>query len=394
MYSRNVPNLFLAGRILSASHIAFGSTRVMATCAHNGQAVGMAAVICTESGLRPRDLVTEEKMSVLQQRLLRVGQHIPGVTAADAADKARGAMVTASSSLRLAELASNDERVALDHPRAMLLPLNKGQVPLFGLTVSARTATTLHAELWTSARVGNFTPDVLLSRAEAVVRVGDEQEVALQFHCALDEDCYAFVMLLANEAISVAVSEEYVCGVLTLSQRMNGAVAKSAVQRPPEGSGIDTFAFWLPDRRPAARNFAITIEPPLAGFEPNNVINGFSRPWQRSNVWMPAPGDERPTLWLTWEEPQTLEQIEIVFDTDYDHPMESVLMGHPERVMPGCVTAFEVRGEDGELLARVEENHQTRARVKLAQPVTTRRLSLVILHHGQALPAIYEVRCY
>jgi hypothetical protein len=62
--------------------------------------------------------------------------------------------------------------------------------------------------------------------------------------------------------------------------------------------------------------------------------------------------------------------------------------------MPGCVTAFEVRGEDGELLARVEENHQTRARVKLAQPVTTRRLSLVILHHGQALPAIYEVRCY
>ncbi|MEM6734127.1 MAG: FAD-dependent oxidoreductase, partial [Myxococcota bacterium] len=31
MYSRNVPNLFLAGRLISASHIAFGSTRVMAT---------------------------------------------------------------------------------------------------------------------------------------------------------------------------------------------------------------------------------------------------------------------------------------------------------------------------------------------------------------------------
>src|SRR5580692_11470846 len=126
MYSRNVPNLFLAGRILSASHIAFGSTRVMATCAHNGQAVGMAAAICSESSVRPRELVAEERMRALQQRLLRTGQHIPGVTAADAADKARGAMVTASSSLRLAELASNDERVALDHPRAMLLPLNKG----------------------------------------------------------------------------------------------------------------------------------------------------------------------------------------------------------------------------------------------------------------------------
>ncbi|MGN6554611.1 MAG: FAD-dependent oxidoreductase, partial [Verrucomicrobiota bacterium] len=33
LYSRNIKNLFLAGRIISASHVAFGSTRVMATCA-------------------------------------------------------------------------------------------------------------------------------------------------------------------------------------------------------------------------------------------------------------------------------------------------------------------------------------------------------------------------
>ena len=43
LYSRNISNLFLAGRITSATHIAFGSTRVMATCAHSGQAVGLAA---------------------------------------------------------------------------------------------------------------------------------------------------------------------------------------------------------------------------------------------------------------------------------------------------------------------------------------------------------------
>ncbi|MEZ4612854.1 MAG: FAD-dependent oxidoreductase [Caldilineaceae bacterium] len=46
LYSKNIRNLFLAGRIVSVSHVAFGSTRVMATCANSAQAVGMAAVLC------------------------------------------------------------------------------------------------------------------------------------------------------------------------------------------------------------------------------------------------------------------------------------------------------------------------------------------------------------
>lgn len=53
LFSRNIDNLFLAGRIISASHVAFGSSRVMATCAHNAQAVGMAAALCREQYLYP-----------------------------------------------------------------------------------------------------------------------------------------------------------------------------------------------------------------------------------------------------------------------------------------------------------------------------------------------------
>ena len=46
LYSRNISNLFLAGRIISASHVAFASSRVMATCGCIGQAVGTAAYLC------------------------------------------------------------------------------------------------------------------------------------------------------------------------------------------------------------------------------------------------------------------------------------------------------------------------------------------------------------
>ena len=83
MYSRNITNLFLAGRIISASHIAFGSTRVMATCAHGGQSVGAAAAICAREGLKPRDLLAPALMAELQRNLLRAGQFIPGVALED-----------------------------------------------------------------------------------------------------------------------------------------------------------------------------------------------------------------------------------------------------------------------------------------------------------------------
>ncbi len=46
LYSRNIDNLFLAGRIISVSHVAFGSTRVQATLAAAAQAVGVAAAQC------------------------------------------------------------------------------------------------------------------------------------------------------------------------------------------------------------------------------------------------------------------------------------------------------------------------------------------------------------
>ncbi|MEC3878415.1 FAD-dependent oxidoreductase [Parapedobacter sp. 10938] len=54
LYSRNVPNLFMAGRNISTTHVAFGSTRVMRTCGMMGEVVGMAASIANTHGTSPR----------------------------------------------------------------------------------------------------------------------------------------------------------------------------------------------------------------------------------------------------------------------------------------------------------------------------------------------------
>jgi hypothetical protein len=54
LYSRNVSNLFMAGRDISTTHVAFGSTRVMRTCGMMGEVVGMAAFMAKQHQTTPR----------------------------------------------------------------------------------------------------------------------------------------------------------------------------------------------------------------------------------------------------------------------------------------------------------------------------------------------------
>ena len=56
LYSVNVPNLMFAGRDISATHMGLSATRVMATCALLGQAVGTAASVAVREGVLPADI--------------------------------------------------------------------------------------------------------------------------------------------------------------------------------------------------------------------------------------------------------------------------------------------------------------------------------------------------
>ena len=58
LYSRNIPNLFMAGRNISVTHVALGTVRVMRTTAMMGEVVGMAASICHKNACQPREVYT------------------------------------------------------------------------------------------------------------------------------------------------------------------------------------------------------------------------------------------------------------------------------------------------------------------------------------------------
>ena len=66
LYSRNVSNLFMAGRDISVTHEALGPVRVMRTCGCMGEVVGMAASLCKQHDCLPR-AVYQQHLDELKQ---------------------------------------------------------------------------------------------------------------------------------------------------------------------------------------------------------------------------------------------------------------------------------------------------------------------------------------
>ncbi|QHI68379.1 FAD-dependent oxidoreductase [Tichowtungia aerotolerans] len=391
LYSRNIENLFLGGRLISASHIAFGSTRVMATCAHTGQATGIAAAQCIRDGLNPRDLLEPARMEALQQELLREGQYIPGKKF----QWLETPRVSASSTCVVDRFAPDGPKQKLTHAQAVMLPVQPGSLPEITYRLDVAESTTLRAELRVSSRPDNHTPNVTLETIELSLDAGNEQSVILNFKKKIETKCYAFVCLMPNPAVSVQLSKERRTGILTVYQKFDEKVAKTPAQTPPGNSGIDSFEFWIPQRRPDGQNPAIELNPPLECFAPKNVSNGWNRPVRQVNAWVADPADSAPVLTLEWDAPQTISRIDLFFDGDYDHPMETVLWGHPEREVPFCVKQYRVLDGDGNVQAEVQDNHQAQNTIRLESPVITDRLRLENLQTGTPVPpAIFEVRCY
>ncbi len=96
--SRDVENLMFAGRNVSATHIAFSSTRVMATCAAIGQGVGTAAAIAVAKGQSVSELATDDDcMKSIQAQLVKDDAYLIGKALHSEADPIRSARISASS---------------------------------------------------------------------------------------------------------------------------------------------------------------------------------------------------------------------------------------------------------------------------------------------------------
>jgi hypothetical protein len=389
--SKDIRNLFLAGRLISASHVAFGSTRVMATSGHGGQAVGMAAAICTKAGINPSDLISPDQIKLLQNRLNMMGQSIPGVPIERSENIAASAKIKSSGELKIDQLPFDGEWHDLKMAAGQLLPLKKNVQYSFEVSADALVDTVLEAELMVSLKVFNYTPDVLIEKQNIALTRG-KQQVVISFTETLNQDQYAFLIFRSNPDVKIRYSEKRITGIVSVFNKTNPAVNNFGKQIPPENSGFDSFEFWCPERRPKGQNLAMKISPALDCFDVCNVVNGFTRPYIQANAWVASWDDTNPGFTLQWEQAQKINSITLFFDTDFDHPMESSQMGHPEDVIPFCVQNFRIWDENGSLLFEKRNNHQTINRWIPENSLVTRFLKFEFDHPNEKVPAsIFQI---
>lgn len=393
-YSKDINNLFLAGRIISASHVAFASSRVMATCAHGAQAVGMAAVLASQNNWLPRDLSQPERIGLLQQALNKSGQGIPRVAPSVPGNLMKEAQLTANGELVLNEIPFNGPWMDLAYSSAQLLPLEAGQHYAFRVKVKAVKATTLKVAFRTSSKVQNYTPDITLEEQEFQVAVG-EQELAIQLNTSLDVDQYAFLCFMANPDVAIRASETRLTGVLSVFNKFNKAVSNYGRQEPPPNIGMEAFEFWVPIRRPAGHNIAMQIEPPIQCFGVENLQSEIVRPEIRPNAFVAPLEATESKVDIYWKERKKVHEVILFLDTDYDHPMESTLLGHPEDTMPFCIQQYEVKNSGTTVLFTVQDNHQTINRLVLEEPIETDHLQIILQQaHADVPIALFEVMCF
>lgn len=393
MICSEVPNLMYGGRILSATHVAFASTRVMATSGANANALGMAAAMCKKLEVDPVKLLAKDTMKSFQTELMRFGQFIPGYKLDDPQDLVSSASsVSAASTFELNQLPANGPPKVLVRSLAQMLPLEAGKVPRFSITAQAIEPTTLTVQLRGSQKAYNYTPEVILAETNFSLQPGPNH-LDICFGVDNPQTQYAFLAFLQNESVAVSTTLTRVSGLMS--------VEHECTQEPPEDVGVDTFERWTPVRRPHGHNLALWIEPPLKAWAVESIRNGVPRPTKRSNCWVPSPSSQhRKLLTLSWDSPINMKELVVHFDTDYDHALESVLRGHPEHNIPLCVKKWRLidLSDDGEQEMFIEDdNYQSRRTASIDPPRRVSKVGLEILEVNgdeNVQGGIFEVRIY
>jgi hypothetical protein len=389
--SKDVDNLFFAGRIISVSHIAFGSTRVMATCGHGGQAVGEAVAYCLSQTCKPAQLLQAPHIKKLQHNLNEKGHFIPNVPMQPQNNLASKATISASSELQLNALQDDGPWRPLKISAGQLLPLQKDTAYQFSIKVRVLKGTTLYAQLRHSEKVANYTPEVILAQQSFILTAG-EHLLDINFAETLAEDQYAMLCFLANPDIEIACTNSRVSSLVAIFNGVNKAVSNNGKQVVEGDKGVDEFEFWTPERRPGGHNLALTINPPLNCFAATNLTNGYTRPYQRSNVWCAALDQTEAELTLEWQKPQNISEIILHFDADFDHALESTLYGHPEDRVPFCVEHFQILDAQGVVLFEKTDNYQAVVDCVLISPISSDKLRIKVLKTHKDCPiALYEV---
>ena len=392
LYSRNVPNLLVAGRDISATHVAFGSTRVMATCATTGEAVGTAASLALDLGVGPREIAMGHAHEV-QQLLLKQDASIFGVANEDPQDAAHRAVVTASSHRRNLDQAADASREhPLDADFAVIVPVDP-RLDSVALQVRATRDLELSFSLWTTGRPQNFVPIAEQQRVSVAVTASPDPqwvEVPLSWNPERPENV---VIIVGGEPdASVVLVPNHVPGVLALPHTPQADGDENV--EVDEGEAVVSWPA-RPLRGWAPR---VRLTPESAAFAPTKAIGGYSRPFGGPQMWV-AESDADEWLSLEWEAVEEIREVRLAFDDDLDVELNT-LHHHrsPDLVFPELVRDYTVEARRDGRWEPIVETTGNRRRHRIHGLVTPISADALRVHihatNGDPHARIVSLRVY
>jgi len=384
LYSKDISNLFLAGRDISVTHVAFGSVRLMATCSVIGQAVGTAAALCRKKSVTPR-VLAEKYMGDVQQQLLKDDCYIPNIQNMDPDDVIRGSSVTASSQAVLkfseGEIAEEYEhpkqrsfdRSGLETERSQLFPYSSEFLEHIDVLLESSLThdTSVEAVLYSADSVIDFSLDEKLKTVTVPVPADSKQYIRLNFN------------------IDVKGKE-----LLALGLKSEKGVYWMYADNPPTGTVSATRIIhkWKTQKG----SYTLKLYPESMPYAEQNVLSGTARPEKWTNIWISDPKQPLPAwIQFDFDEVKLLNTIYLTFDTNLNYAH----MGVPGLyTAPECVKEYVLFGRVGdswEKLLSVDDNYHRRRVHKLDKAVETDALRLEVYGtNGDASARLYEMRAY
>jgi hypothetical protein len=421
LYSRNIHNIFFAGRNISVSHYALSNTRVMMTCAQLGEAVGVAAAEAVSSRQKPADLVTGEPIRRIQENLMRRDHHLHGLEICIRNDIAPAARVSASSTFSNADILNSTSwgTDLLSRPRMLMLPVATAELKCLKLRIDASKAATLSYAFYQGPKTGSTYPDELLLEDSVAISKGDNQEIEVPLNVAISRPGWHFLSIKPNEYVRIHVAEAPV-GMRRYIPKPEDPIrpnpfSKWTSRSLPigmtreigcQGALIEQnewseYAYQFVDMSAflnIAHICAAIPEQPV--YQPSMVTNPHSRPTNMPNLWVSAPSTFKKPEWLelTWDRPRDITGVQVLFDSALHFHFWQSWQGYKTRAIPSIVKSyrFVARLTDGSqtILADVTDNFQRNRRHTTAlKGVVSLRLE-ILATNGLERAQVYSIRVF
>lgn len=303
LYSWNVENLFMCGRCISASHVAFGSIRVCATLAAVGQVVGMAAVLSNKYDIMPRD-ITKQHIKELRQALMREGHLILGGQNDDARDMALGAKVTASSEAKL-EVSNQAGYMDIGEGIALSIPYSKN-IDEIKLNCVADENTQLEYLIYLQDKQYNYGPDKLFARHHVPVNAGDNS-VRLPIQIKNNQGGHFLLVIKKNDKLHFAYADK------PPFSTMQFTAIKNKNDQIVDYNTLEKFdILWKRDQR--CLLYCVFLKQNV--YAPDNITNGYNRAYGKPNLWLSDDDDSVPELTVHFDKNVRLDLVQITFAVD------------------------------------------------------------------------------